>query len=159
MRITVKQKDIYIKIILDFGEVLKTKGYLYLEDIFGFCRSFQKVTKNLGLHLMLKTANLQDIINTSMADDINVTINDLYLYIPNLIPSVETQLMSIEATQNNYKISYDEYYTERRVVSDMIIQHDIESAQKVNRPKYLIRAHQKKERKDTHNKNNNTAII
>ena len=32
----------------------KIKGYLYLEDIFGFCKTFKKVTKNLGFHLMLK---------------------------------------------------------------------------------------------------------
>ena len=44
-----------------------------------------------------------------MADDINVTINSLYLYIANLFPSVETQLMFNEATQNNYETSYDEY--------------------------------------------------
>ena len=30
---------------------------------------------------MFKTANLQDVIYTSMDDDINVTINSLYLYI------------------------------------------------------------------------------
>ena len=67
----------------------KIKGYFYLEDIFGFCKSFKKVTKNLGFHLMLKTNDSQDIIYSSMADDINVTINKLYLFIPNLIPSVE----------------------------------------------------------------------
>ena len=60
-------------------------------DIFGVCKSFKKVTKHLGFHLRFKTANLQDIIYTSLADDVNVTINKLYLYIPNLIPSVETQ--------------------------------------------------------------------
>ena len=69
----------------------KIKGYLYLEDIFGFCKNFKKVTKNLGSVITFKTANLQDIIYTSMADDINVTINSLYLYLPNLIPSVETK--------------------------------------------------------------------
>ena len=53
-----------------------------------------------------------------MADDINVTKNNLYLFLPNLIRSVETQSMFNEATQNNYKISYDDWYTERRVVSD-----------------------------------------
>ena len=47
-----------------------------------------------------------------MADDINVTIKNLYLNGPNLIPSIETQVMFNEATQNNYKISYDEYFTE-----------------------------------------------
>ena len=66
----------------------KRKGCLYLEDIFGFCKTFKKVTKNLGFSITFKTANLQGIIYTSMADDINVTINSLYLYIPNLIPSV-----------------------------------------------------------------------
>ena len=79
----------------------KIKGYLYLEDIFGFCKTFKKVTKNLGFHLIFKTNDLQNIIYSSMADDINVTINNLYLYVPNLIPSVETQVMFNEATQNN----------------------------------------------------------
>ena len=31
----------------------KIKGYLYLEDIFGFCKTFKKVTKNLGFHLFI----------------------------------------------------------------------------------------------------------
>ena len=91
----------------------KLKGYLNLVDIFGFCKSFKKITKNLVFHLMFKTNDLQDNIYTSMTDDSNVTINNLYQYIPKLIPSVETQLIFDEATQKNYKISYDEWYTER----------------------------------------------
>ena len=55
-----------------------------------------------------------------MADDIIVTNNNLYLYVPNLTPSVETQVMFNEATQNIYKISFDEWYTERRIISDTI---------------------------------------
>ena len=113
----------------------KNRGYLYLEDIFGFRKTFKKVTKNLGFHLSFKTNNLQDIIYTSMSDDINVTINNLYLYVPNLIPSVETQIMFNEATQNNYKISYDEWFTERRIISDTITQLDIGSSQNVQIPK------------------------
>ena len=35
----------------------KIKGNLCLEDIFGYCKSFKKVTKNLGFHLVLKTAD------------------------------------------------------------------------------------------------------
>ena len=103
---------------------------------------FKKVAKNLGFHFMFKTADLQDIIYTSMADDINVTIHSLYLNIPNLIPSVETQLMFNEATQNNDKISFDEWYTERSLISDLLVQHDIGSTQPVNSPKYMIGAHQ-----------------
>ena len=137
----------------------KIKGYLYLEDIFGFCKTFKKVTKNLGFHITFKTNDLQNIIYSSMADDINVTINSLYLYIPNLIPSVETQVMFNEATQNNYKISFDEWYTERRIISDTITQMDIGTSQHVNSPKYLIGAHQTRIRADTANKNNNIAIF
>ena len=94
-----------------------------------------------------------------MADDINVTINNLYLYVPNLIPSVETQVMFNEATQNNYKTSFDELYTERRIISDTITQLDIGTSQHVNSSKYLIGAHQTRIRADTANKNINIAIF
>ena len=66
-----------------------------------------------------------------MADDINVTIKSLYLYIPNLIPSVETQLMFNETTQNNCKTSFAELYTERKIITDLLFQHDMGSAQNV----------------------------
>ena len=38
----------------------KIKGIFYLEVIFGFCKSFKKVTKNLGFQFMFETADLQD---------------------------------------------------------------------------------------------------
>ena len=137
----------------------KRKGYLFLEDIFGFCETFKKVTKNLGFHITYKTNELHNIIYSSMADDINVTINNLYLYVPNLIPNVETQVISNEATQKNYEISFDEWYTKRKVISDTITQLDIGTSQDVNSPKDLIGAHQTRTRADTANKNNNIAIF
>ena len=137
----------------------KIKRYLYLEDIFGFCKTSKKVTKNLGFHIMFKTNDLQNILNSTMADDTTVTPNKLYLYVPNLIPKVETQVMFSEATQNNYKISYDEYYTERRVISDIITQVDIGSSQQVKSPKCLIGAYQTRARADTANRNNNIAMF
>ena len=91
---------------------------------------------------MFKTANLQDFICTSMDDDINVTSNSFYLYMPNLIPSVETQLIVNEATQNIFKITFDEWYTEKRLKSDLLVQHDIGSTQQIKPPKFLISAHQ-----------------
>ena len=94
-----------------------------------------------------------------MADDINVTIINLYLYVSNLLPSVETQVMFNEATQNKYKISYEEWFTERPVISDQIIQLDIGRSQNVQSPKYLIGAHQTRIRADTANKNKNIAIF
>ena len=56
-------------------------------------------------------------------------------------------------------ISHDESYTETRTISDMIVQLDIRAAQQVINPKYLIRAHQTKDRTDTTKKNNNVAIF
>ena len=94
-----------------------------------------------------------------MADDINVTINYLYLYVPNLIPNAETPIMFNEATQNNYKISFDEWYTERQAISDTIFQLDIGTSQHVNSPKYLIGAHQTRTRADTANKINKISIF
>ena len=137
----------------------KIKGYLYLEDVFGFCKTFKKVTKNLGFHLTFKTNDLQDIIYTSMTDDMNVTINNLYLYVPNLIPSVETQVMFNEATQNTYKISYDEWFTERRIISDTNTQLDIGSSRNVQSPQYLIGAHQTRDRIDTSISTKNVSIF
>ena len=137
----------------------KINGYFYLEDIFGFCKTFKKVTKNLGFHISFKTNDLQDIIYTSITDDIDVTNNNLYLYLPNLIPSVETQLMFNEATQNSYKISYDEWFTERRIISDTITQLDIGSSQNVQSPIYLIGAHQTKDRIDAPISTKNVAIF
>ena len=45
----------------------KYKGKLELELIFGFCKMFKKMTKNLGFYITFKTANLQDIILTTKA--------------------------------------------------------------------------------------------
>ena len=137
----------------------KIKGYLYLEDIFGFCKTFKKVTKKLGLHITFKRNDLQNIIYSSMADDINVTTNNLYLYVPKLIPNVETQVIFNEATQNNYKITFDECYTEKRVISDTITQIDICTSQHVSSPKYLVSAHQTRTRADIANKNDKSAIF
>ena len=56
---------------------------------------------------MLKTNDSQDIIHKSTDVDINVTNNNLYLFVPNLIPSVEIKLMFNEVTQNNYEVSFN----------------------------------------------------
>ena len=47
-----------------------------------------------------------------------------------------------ESIQNNYRIFFDDWFTERRVVTDTITQIDIGSTQSVNSPKYLIATHQ-----------------
>ena len=120
----------------------KIKGQLALENFFGFCKSIKKITKNLGFHITFRTADLQDIIFTSVGDNINVTINSLYLFVPTFTPNTETQLMFNESIQNNYRILFDDCFTERRVVTDTITQIDICKAQQVNSPKYLIASQQ-----------------
>ena len=64
------------------------------------------------------------------------------MFVPTFTPSTETQLMFNESIQNNYRIFFDDWFTETRVVSDTITQIDIGSAQQVNSPKYLIASHQ-----------------
>ena len=137
----------------------KIKGYLYLEDVLGFCKTFRKATKNLGFHLTFETKDLQNFIYSSMADDIKVTINNLYLYVPILIPNVEIQVIFNEATQSNYKIPFDEWYTERRVIPNTTTQMDIGTSQHVNSPKYLFGAHQTRTRADIADKKKNIAIF
>ena len=143
----------------DLANKGKIKGQLALENVFGFCKTFKKVTKNLGFHIKFRTADLQDIIYTSIGDNINVTINSLYLFVPTLIPNTETQVIFNESLQNNYRIVFDDWYTERRVVSDTITQIDIGSAQQVNSPKYLICAHQTAVRLNVPDKEQNLSIF
>ena len=139
----------------------KIKAHLSVEHIFGFCKSIKKITKNLGFEITFKTANLQNIKYTSIADgtQINVTINSLCLYVPFLIPSTETQLIFNESIQNNYRIFFDEWYTERRIATDQIYQVDIGSAQSVKSSKYLICAHQTTARADLPNKRTNISVF
>ena len=75
----------------------KVKAHLPIEHIVGFCNTFKKITKNLGFHLTFKTNDLQNIISTTIATDDNVTINILYLFVPVLIPNIETPVMFIES--------------------------------------------------------------
>ena len=57
-----------------------------------------------------------------------------------------------EAIQNNYRIFFDEWYTEKKLVTDAVYQYDIGSAQSVNSPKYLIATHHTSGRLNARNK-------
>ena len=117
----------------------KNKGKLELEHIFEFCKTFKKITEILAFHLTFRTANLQDIILTTIATDINVTINTLYLYVPILIPNTQTQVMFNESIMINYTITFDSWYTERKILNDGREVHvDAGSAQHIDSPKNLI---------------------
>ena len=64
-----------------------------------------------------------------------------------------------EATQNNNKDAFDEWFTKIRSISDLLVQHDAGSAEQVNSPKYLISAHQASLRTTTPDKKINIAIF
>ena len=72
-----------------------------------FVKHFEKITKGLGFHISFKTADLQDILYTTIGTDINVTINSLYLFVPTFIPDVETQLMFNDSIKNSFTLSFD----------------------------------------------------
>ena len=138
----------------------KLTGQLPLEHIFGFCKTFKKVTKNLGFHISFKTADLQDLLFTTIATDINVTINSLYLFVPTFIPDAQTQLMfndSIKIVLHFHLILG--LQIEKLLILDLEYQVDIGSSANINSPKYLIVSHQTAARSGTSNKANNISIF
>ena len=136
------------------------KGHLPLEQLFGFCKTFKEIGKTLGFHLTFKTVDLQDVIFTTIATDINVTIKGLYLSVPELIAKTETQVMFNEALQYIHTSTYDSWYTKRKLSTDgNELQVDIGSAQHANSPKYLIASFQTEARSGVSNKANNIAIF
>ena len=127
------------------------RGYLHLERVFGFCRSFKKMTKGLGFELDLRTSNRkQEILYTTLGDnDVNVAINSINLFILQIIPSPETQVYFNEAISKTFTLSYESWTTDRKPVDTAKeFQIDLSSASNINSPLYLIAAHQKTERLD-----------
>ena len=84
-------------------------GHLPLECVFGFLRSFKKNSKLLGFELDLRTSNRkQDILYTTLEDkDVNVTIESINFFIPQLIPSTETQYIFNEAISKTFALSFE----------------------------------------------------
>ena len=134
------------------------RGHLPLEYIFGSARSFKKITKGVGFELDLRTSNRKrDILYATLDDeDVNVTINSISLFIPQIIPSPETQVIFNEAISQTFTLSYESWTTDRKPVDTAReFQVDISSASNINSPLYLIAAHQKTQRPDPANPANN----
>ena len=94
------------------------RGHLPLEYIFGFARSFKKIRKGLGFELDLRTSNRKrDILCATLDDDdVNVTINSISLFIPQLIPSPETQAIFNQAISQTFTLSYESWIADRKQV-------------------------------------------
>ena len=138
----------------------KFSGHLGIAHVFGFCKTFKKVTRNLGFPLTYKTANLQSIKFSTIATDINVTIKSLYLFVPISIPNVTTQAMFNESIMNNCTITFDSCCTERKISNDgREFKVDIGSTQKGKIPNYLIAASETQERIELPDKTRNIAFF
>ena len=83
-------------------------------------RHLKRLQKILGFHITLKTNDLQNIVFTTIpeATQINVTTNSLYLFVPILTPNTETQVMFNESNKKIYILTFDSWYTERKIVTD-----------------------------------------
>ena len=87
--------------------------------------NIQKDNKKVSIHLTLKTGDLQNIIFTSIANDINV-----------LIPNSDAKVMFNEAIENKFTFAYDSWYTERKLSTDgNELQLDIATGQHISSPK------------------------
>ena len=150
--------------IIDNHTVAANRGkitdQLPLEHIFGSCKTFRKIIKNLGFHLTFRVFVLQRIISTTLANDIYVILISFYLIVPILIPITQTQVMFNESIQNNYTNTYDSWYTERKLSTNgNEIQVDIGCAQHVISPKNLITTFQTEHRIGVPKRNRNIAIF
>ena len=122
------------------------RGHLPLEYIFGFARSFKKMTKGVGFELDLRTSERkEDIPYTTLEDnEVNVTIDSISLFIPQTIPFPETQYKFNEAISKTFSLSYEPWTTDRKPADTAReFQKDISSASNPNSRLYLIAAHQK----------------
>ena len=127
------------------------KGHLLLEYIFGFARSFKKITKGLGFELDLRTSSRKrDILYSTLGDiGVNVTINNISLFVPQIIPCPEAQDIFDEAISKTFSLSYESWTTDRKPVNTAReFQIDISSASNINSALYLIAAHQKTQTAD-----------
>ena len=87
-------------------------------------------------------------------------INSLYWFGPTLTPEATPQAMFNNSIKDNFKISFDSWTTERKVVNTGLeYQVQIGSAQNIKSPKYLIVAHQTAARAAAANKANNIAFF
>ena len=103
---------------------------------------------------------MQDIIYATKANDINVTINSLCLYVPSVIPSPQQQVLLIESIKSNFTLSFDSWTTGRKIVNTALDQQvDISGASFFNSPKIVLTARQTAERSTAANKLSNIAIF
>ena len=120
-------------------------GILPREHFLEICKTFEKITQGLGIHLTFRTADSHSIVYTTLpaATVVSVHISDLYLFVPKLIPSPEIQSSFNYSVKNGFTLSFDSWTTDRRVCdTQLYFQLNFESAHKLESPKHSIAIHQ-----------------
>ena len=157
-----KKTSLHHHLIINHDEAAikrKMKGILPLEHIFGFCKTFRKITKQLGFQLTLKTVDLQDINYTTLGDNIKVNFDKLFLFVPLFVRDAQIQVMFNDSNKDSLKLSLDSWTSDRKTVATQLKYHvDIGSAQNINSPKFLIALHQTAARIGVPNEANDVAI-
>ena len=98
------------------------------------CETIEKITKYLGLHLNLKTAEIQDFFKKTIGDHIDKSPNTLYLYVLVFNPDPATQSFK-ESITNSFTLTFESWTTERRTVNTTLdYQFDIKSSSDLNSP-------------------------
>ena len=127
---------------------------------FGFCKTFKKITKQLGFHLTFKTADLQDIIYTILVENFRVNFGKLFLFVRILNPDAQVQIMFNDSVKDSFTLSFDSWSSDRKTAdTELEYQVDIRSAQNNNSPKNLTAVHQTAARIGAPNKAENVGIF
>ena len=81
----------------------KRKALISVKFIFDFCRTFEKLTKSLGVELQVRTTpEKQNVVHTTLrGNDVEVTISSLYPYIASVVPSPAQQQLFIESVKKS----------------------------------------------------------
>ena len=80
----------------------------------------------------MKTAGCQDIIYTTLVDNIKVNFVKSFLFVPIFIPDPQTQIMFNDSIRDTFTLSFDSWTSDRKTVDTQLQdQNDIGSAQKL----------------------------
>ena len=123
--------------------------HIFLSNIVSVFVQHLKLIKVMGFEFQLKTSNeKQNIVHTILGgNDVNVTVNKLYLYIPNLVSSPEQKQVFIESFRKSFIISFASRVTDRKPsFTDIEYQLDVGSASNIKVISFFLAIHQKIQR-------------
>ena len=89
-------------------------------NLFRFCKTSRKITKNLCFHLNLRNAYLQDVIHKTIGDINKTKLRTFHLFVPEINPVPATQTMFNESIKTSFTLPFDSWTTDRRTVDTVV---------------------------------------